>query len=656
MKYHLTHLIILFYSLFFSLTINAQSRLVWLDRLDLKNIDQSAGSAQANKSMWKTPLIIAKDTFNRGVGTHAASMIRIKLDGKTTNFNALVGIDDSAPKHELLQASAEFLVIGDGIILWRSGIIHGGDKARKVDVAIKGVKSLLLRVDDGDDGIVGDRADWVNARLTVNGKDPIIVPRNKEKEYVLTPKEQKRPQINAPYIYGVRSESPFLFKVPVSGERPMKITAGNLPVGLSIDTATGIITGKIKLEGKYSVDIKATNKFGIATNRLTIEVGDKIALTPPMGWSTWNIFGEKIDENKIRLMADAMESTGLINYGYSYINIDDGWQGKRGGKYNAIMPNEHFKNMQALVDYVHSKGLKIGIYSSPWVQTYAGFTGGSADSINGAVVNPSRRYGKYSFAENDVKQWEEWGFDYVKYDWVVNDIEHTTEFNDLLKHSDRDIVYSISNAAPYNLAASWSDLTNLWRTTGDIHDSWCSMTTIGFLQNKWKQYAKPGSWNDPDMLVVGKLGWGKDIHQTNLSPNEQYLHFSLWSILAAPLIMGCDLTKLDSFTLSLLKNREVIAVDQDPEGIQGNRIYNDKDKQIEVWAKPLNDGSKAVGLFNLSEKKQRISVSWDQLKINGSKQIRDLWKQKDIGVFNNSFSAEVPVHGVIFFKISDLKK
>lgn len=655
MKLHLTHSLVFLSTLFFLISCNTQSRLVWLDELNLANADQSAGKALADKSMWKTPLVIASDTFKRGVGTHAAGMLRIKLDGKTTNFKALVGIDDSAPKNELKQASVEFIVIGDGKILWRSGVMHAGEKARKVEVSTTKIKSLLLRVDHAGDGIAGDRANWVNALFDVKGESPVTVTRKKENEYILTQEEPKAPRINAPYLYGAHPGNPVLFIIPVSGERPMEITAQKLPDGLFLDSQTGIITGKVKQEGTYIVNITATNKFGSVTSKLTIVAGDKIALTPPMGWNSWNVFGDDINEAKIRSMADAMVSLKLINYGYSYINIDDGWQGKRGGKYNAVMPNEKFRDMKTLVDYVHAKGLKIGIYSSPWVQTYAGYIGGSADTPDGKVLKSSRRYGEYSFAENDVKQWADWGFDYVKYDWVTNDIKHTSELTELLRHSGRDILYSISNAAPFDHASDWSNLTNAWRTTGDIHDSWCSLTTIGFLQNKWQPYAKPGSWNDPDMLIVGKVGWGKDIHQTNLSPNEQYLHLSLWSILAAPLLVGCDLTMMDDFTLSLLENSEVIAVDQDVAGIQGSRIFSDPEKQIEIWAKPLSDGSKAVGLFNLSENKQRISVSWDQLKITGKQLVRNLWKQKNTGVFDNNYSAEVPVHGVVFFKISSAK-
>ncbi len=627
-------------------------RIVWLDELDLSLVDQSAGKALANQSMWKTPLYIAGVHFERGVGTHAASVFRIRLDGSALRFNAAVGLDDSPPEFELQQASAEFLVIGDGRVLWRSGIVHGREKARPFSVSLKGIRLLILKVDHAGDGITGDRADWVNAFFEIGNAPPVAVQRAREKEYITAPAASKKPLINAPYVYGARAGSPFLFTIPVSGQRPMRIITTALPEGITIDNNTGILSGEALRNGSYKIKVMASNSYGNDRKELTIEIGDRICLTPPMGWNSWNVFGAEVTDRKIRKMADALVEQGLTQYGYSYINIDDGWQGQRGGKFNAIMPNDKFPDMKALVDYVHSKGLKIGIYSSPWVQTFAGFVGGSADTREGKVINPSRRYGAFSFVKNDVQQWAEWGFDYVKYDWVTNDIAHTAELSYLLRYSGKDMVCSISNAAPFEEAEDWSRLTNLWRTTGDIHDSWCSMTTIGFLQNKWQPFAGPGRWNDPDMLVVGKLGWGKQLQPTRLSPDEQYTHISLWSLLAAPLLLGCDLMQLDSFTLSLLINNEIIAVNQDVAGIQGKHVNSDKDKETEVWSKPLSDGRLAVGLFNRSDTAQVVAITWKELEIQGARSVRDLWRQKNVGIYKDQYRAMIPAHGVVVVTLS----
>ena len=637
--------------LFILILTNCKSK-VWLDELDLSPIDQSAGNAVANKSMWNTPLIIAGDTFQRGVGTHASGMIRIKLNDDTKRFHAKVGLDDSPPEHERRKASVEFIVYADGVEIWNSGIMKAGDKAKVIDLELKQKKNLDLFVDHAGDGISGDRANWVDAWFETTGSMPETYHRKPEREYILTPKLSLKPVINAPYIFSARPGNPVLFTIPVSGERPIQVKASNLPAGLVLCTETGKVTGEVSMQGNFSFDVIVENRHGKNTRTLQLIVGEMISPTPPMGWNSWNAFGKGISQEKVEKAAKAMVESGLSDFGYTYINIDDGWQGERGGKYNAIMPNDKFPDMKSLVDQIHGLGLKAGIYSSPWVWTYAGFTGGSADAPDGKILQKERRLGKYGFEEQDVKQFVEWGFDYIKYDWNPNDVEHTAIMSEKLRESGRDIVFSISNAAPYELAEEWSHLTNLWRTTFDIHDSWYSLTAIGFSQDPWQPFAGPGHWNDPDMLIVGNLGWGNRLHKTRLSPNEQYLHISLWSILAAPMMIGCDLTSLDSFTFNLLANKEVLEVNQDPAGIQGKRIKSDKSKQIEIWSRPLADGAIAVGLFNLSDSPRNISVSWEDLGLKGHFLVRDLWRQADLGIYQSNYSTEVPDHGVALLKFS----
>lgn len=629
------------------------TRKVWLDDLDLSKVEQSAGVAMKNKSMWNTPLIIANDTFSRGVGTHALGVIKIQLDGKDNKFFAKVGIDASAPAKEFSKASVEFIIYGDGKVLWKSGIMKANDKAKPISENLNGVKIISLTIDNANDGIVGDRADWVDAYFEVVDKLPFTFQREHEKKYILTPETHKAPSINHPYIVGSHPSNPLLFLVPVSGERPMKIVAENLPKGLQIDENTGKIWGVINKQGEYFTKIIATNRFGSDQKLFKIIVGENIALTPPMGWNSWNAFGASVTQQKVMQAAKAMHESGLSQYGYSYINIDDGWQGKRGGKYNAIMPNEKFPDMKALVDYIHSLGLKAGIYSSPWVTTYAGYVGGSADNANGTILEKQRECGQFKFHNQDVKQWAEWGFDYLKYDWNPNDIEHTSDMTDALKLSGRNIVYSISNAAPFENATDWAKLTNAWRTTGDIQDTWLSILNIISLNDKWHSYAGAGHWNDPDMLVVGKLGWGGEFQETDLSPNEQYLHVTQWSMFAAPLFIGCDLSQLDDFTYKLLTNTEVIAINQDSLGIQGYRLVKDFEKQTEIWKKPLSNNEIAFSLVNLLDKDQEISLNWDECSLHDEYLIRDLWKQKNIGKFNRTFKTRVPLHGAVLIKLSN---
>ena len=437
------------------------------------------------------------------------------------------------------------------------------------------------------------------------------------KKYILTPKASATPRINGAKIFGVRPNSQFLYTIPATGERPMTFSVENLPKGLKVDAKTGQIRGSIKKAGEYVVTFVAKNNLGEAKRPFRIVVGDKIALTPPMGWNSWNCWGNAVSQEKVLSSARAMVEKGLINHGWQYINIDDGWQGLRGGKHQAVMTNSKFPDMKALADEIHGMGLKIGIYSGPWVGTYAGHLGSYSDKADGTYdwvekyaneyyryVDPSKKtkhginyhHGKYSFVKNDVQQWMDWGIDYLKYDWNPNDYYHVKEMHDALRSYNRDVVYSLSNSAPYGDAPQWEKMANCWRTTGDIKDTWERMCSLGFGQTKWAPYNGPGHWVDPDMLVVGMVGWGPKLHYTRLTPDEQYTHMSLWALLASPLLIGCDMAQLDDFTLSLLTNDEMIEVNQDPLGKPGMIVSQQGD--VVVYAKPLEDGSMAVGLFN----------------------------------------------------------
>lgn len=487
--------------------------------------------------------------------------------------------------------------------------------------------------------------------------------------YILTPKAGAEPRINSPKVFGVRPASPFLFTIAATGDRPMTFAAEDLPAGLKVDHNTGRITGSVKQPGTYNVTLKATNALGTAERGLKIVVGDKIAFTPPMGWNSWNCWAAQVSDENVRASAKAMADSGLINHGWTYINIDDVWQGLRGGKFNAIQPNEKFPDMHDLCDYVHSLGLKIGIYSTPWISSYAGYAGGTSDNKDGSwgKVNgynnysKNHRFGKYSFAANDAKQWAAWGIDYLKYDWNPNDEEHVREMADALLACGRDIVYSLSNTAPFEHAATWAKFANCWRTTGDIRDGWSqdqlragnkwawSITKIWDAHGKWIPFSGPGHFNDPDMLVVGKLGWGKKLHDTYLTPDEQYTHISLWCLWSAPLLLGCPLDKLDDFTLNLLTNDEVLAIDQDPLGIQATQVASSEHGR--VLSKKLEDGSMVVGLFNIGTETETVTVKWSQLGISGNCTACDLWRQKDIGTYNGSFAAKVRPHGVVLVRI-----
>ncbi len=486
---------------------------------------------------------------------------------------------------------------------------------------------------------------------------------------ILTPPVSDKPRINGPKVFGVRLGSPFIYNISASGKRPMQFSVKGLPDGLKLDTKTGSITGKLFTKGTYTLVMKAKNFFGTTESNFKIIVGDNIQLTPAMGWNSWNCWGGSVNQEKVMHSANGFIKNKLNEHGWTYINIDDAWQGERGGSLNALQPDpKRFSEIGALADSLHSMGLKIGIYSTPWVRSYAGRMGGSAenekgekDSLFTKKVKPNAKIipwaiGKYSFAKNDAQQFANWGIDYLKYDWAPVEATETKEMADAIKATKRDIVLSLSNNDPYTLINNINEVATYaqsWRTTGDIRDSWKSMSNIGFKQDKWVPYTTQGHFSDPDMLVVGYVGWGKP-HPTNLTADEQYTHISLWCLLSAPLLLGCDLDKIDSFTLSLITNDEVIDIDQDALCKQATRVYS-KDS-LDVYAKPLEDGGLAVGLFNRSMNKSTISATYKDLGITGKWKIRDLWRQIDLGIYSEKVQAEVESHGVLLLKLIPMNK
>jgi alpha-galactosidase len=356
-----------------------------------------------------------------------------------------------------------------------------------------------------------------------------------------------------------------------------------------------------------------------------------LARTPPMGWNSWNKFAGRVTAEDVRGMADAMASNGMKDAGYIYINIDDTWEAERDAKGN-ILTNRKFPDMKALADHVHSKGLKLGIYSSPGPNTCAGYEG------------------SYGHEEQDARTYAAWGIDYLKYDWcgarnIYTDEEMQAVYQkmgDALLAAGRPIVYSLCQYGRQDVWKWGPDVGgNLWRTTGDIRDAWDSMTRIGFNQDALAPYAKPGHWNDPDMLEIGNGG---------MNENEYRTHMSLWSILAAPLLAGNDLRNMTPAILEILANREVIAVDQDKDGKQGHRVSKNGDQ--EVWTRELSGGALAVGMFNRAADEAKITVKWSDLGLTGRPRVRDLWAHKDVPADGAEYSATVAPHGVAMLRVS----
>ena len=473
--------------------------------------------------------------------------------------------------------------------------------------------------------------------------------------------EGDAPRINGATVFGVRPGAPLVHTIPIAGQRPLTVSAAGLPVGVRLDPATGRLHGRAALPGRHEVRLQAKNRHGTCLRDLTLAVGADIALTPPLGWNSWNCWADSVDQDKILQAAEAMVHSGLSQHGWAYVNIDVGWQGSRGGPHGAIQGNNKFPDMEGLCRHVHSLGLKVGIYSTPWVRSYADYTGGSGGAPRSDITEEDLRSGRFHgrvrFEMNDARQWAQWGMDYLKYDWHPVDVPSVRRMHDALLGCGRDIVLSLSNRASLDQAHSWVELANCWRTTGDIRDAWTvddgeywGVTDIGFSQEPWLPFTGPGHWPDADMLVLGHLGWGPDLRPTSLTRQEQKTHVSLWSLLCAPLLLGCDLTRLDDFTLGLLTNDEVLAVNQDPLGRPAARVASQG--QTRAMAREMADGSMAAGLFNLADQgEQTMTLPWEALGIQGPRQVRDLWQQEDLGTFEDRFEARVPAHGTVLVRL-----
>ena len=577
------------------------------------------------------------------------SRVTIPLGEGAETFDAMLGVSC----HTKVDSGACFKVIApDGKVLWEK---EGAKKGEKhfAHADIRGLDSVTLEV-SGEAGVL---AGWANTSfIYVDGKYPPNDVRNHSPQLgVLTPPERPEPRVNGPAVYGVRPGHPIIFRVPVTGERPMKlkvespklkVESGRGREGLFFDPDARIVTGSIKEPGEYPVTIVAENARGKAERTLTFKVGEKISLTPAMGWNSWNCFSWNVTAEKVRAAADALVSSGLAEHGWAYVNIDDFWQNKPSsgdktlqgperGEDGSINSNARFPDMKGLADYIHSKGFKAGLYSSPGPTTCGGCAG------------------SYQHEAQDAKTYADWGYDYLKHDWCSYSGVATGEgleramrpyriMGDALRAQNRDIVFSLCQYGNDNVS-TWGAKVggNSWRVTGDVFDRWTSIANaINKLKKVWQDSA-PGEWNDPDMLCIGPMCWNA-FKGSRLAPNEQYTHISMWALAASPLMIGCDMTKFDEFTLSLLRNDEVIAIDQDPLGKAAACIV---DKGMyEIWARPLADGSIAVGLFNKGLKEAELVFDMAAAGMEGEWAVRDCWRQKDEGAVKGVYKTSVYGH------------
>ena len=624
------------------LPILLQSGDVALGTLDLGAVQQEWGGAQRNLSVGEKPLAIGGKTYASGLGTHAASALDVRLDGNGLRFRAMVGVDDETNGN----GTVRFLVYVDNKVRFDSGTMRKGT-AKAVDVDLRGAKTARFVVEDAGDGIDNDHADWADAFLTLKdaSKKPATHVAKAEPTMDIAPIDTVRTAIHGPRVVGGTPGREFLFRVPATGEGTLRFTYKNLPATIRPIGDGRVLRGTVPPEGRHTFTVVVAGPKGTDRRDITIVSGThKLAQTPPMGWNSWNVWGTSVTADKIRAAADALVRLGLADHGYNFVNIDDAWEAGRDAK-GEIQTNAKFGDMIPLSTYVHGLGMKLGIYSSPGTLTCGGYTGSLGHEAQ------------------DAKTWARWGIDYLKHDWCsygqVSKGDSLLELKkpylvmrEGLDACGRDIVYSLCQ---YGMGEvwGWGDSVggDLWRTTGDITDTWASMSGIGFAHSDRGYRIGPSAWNDPDMLVVGRLGWGSSPRANRLGGNEQITHITLWSMLAAPLLIGCDLTQLDDFTKRLLMNHDVIEIDQDPLGKPATRVH--RDGMTEVWARPLADGAWAVALFNRGSERTTVATNWERdLGKKGAPKVRDLWRRRDLGAKPGGYAVEVPAHGSMLLRVS----
>lgn len=639
----------------------AAAESVPLATLDLSKMSAGWGQAQSNHAVSGQPFSIGGRKFDQGVGTHANSRLWIDLGGGAEHFQALVGVDDAAANE---RASVVFKLVGDGRKLWESGPMRLGQPARPVEVDLRGVQHLLLQVTDAGDGAGWDHADWADARFVMAGATKpraIDRPGTGEPAVLLTPKPGLKPRLNGPALYGCRPGHPFRYRIPAQGDRPMKFSATGLPAGLSLDPTTGIITGAAPAAGEYRVTLKASNRHGSVKKAFKLVAGDQLALTPTLGWNHWYAHYNRITDGMMRQAVDAMISSGMADVGYQYVSIDDCWMnapqaedplrvGPLRDSQFRMVPNRHFPDMKALTAYIHDRGLKAGIYTSPGPFTCGGFAG------------------SYQFEQLDAETFANWGFDLLKYDWCsygdvaaksqapeLEKLQHPYRLmGEFLRQQPRDMVL---NLCQYGMGDVWKWGAEVggqsWRTAGDLGFELDRVFEVAMVNATHREWNRPGAWNDPDYIQIGHIGSANGMGQPKpsaLTPTEQYSFMSLWALMAAPIFYSGDMASLDEFTLNVLCNPEVIDVNQDPLGECARVVPQGEDSFLMV--KNLADGSKAVGLCNKGEFPVTMTASWADLGVAGRPMVRDVWRQRDLGRFEGRFTTSVPRRGVVLLRVS----
>ena len=666
-----------------------------LSSLDLSKATQGFGKPGVNKSVDGHALTLGGRTFASGLGTHSPGTLALRLNGGATRFTATVGIDDEVPGGK---GSAEFEVLGDrSKILYRSGVLCGGEVPKEVSVDLTGVRQMVLRVTTGGDGFEFDHADWADAKFTVTGPRPETAPLSVTVPTISMPPAPAAPRINDPAVVAVRAGTPLLWTAPVSGVRPLKFSTSSLPPGLTLNPATGTLTGTLVKPGSYPVEIRVSNALGRDRRTVRLLVGETLAQTPSMGWNSYDCFGDDVTEAEVLANADYVR-TRMQPYGWDTVVVDYRWYdpgaanapnntGARAGvaltmdANGRLLPSPNRfpsasdgQGFRALANQVHAMGLKFGIHIMRGIPRNAvkanlpidGSTLRAADAANTSDTCPwcPDMYGVRgdtpagkAYYDSLLRLYARWGVDYIKMD-DTSAPYHADEIDAVhaaIGKCGRSVVYSLSpGETPIDQGAHVAGHANLWRVSGDFWDGWAALSHEFILGERWHDRAAPGHWPDADMLPVGHLSVrdrsvGKD-RATNFTKAEQMTLVSLWSMLPSPLMVGANLPDNDPWTLALLTNPEVLALDQDALGAAATRHAGPD--ETEVWTKPLADGSCAVALFNTGDLDAPVTARWTDLGISGRRAVRDLWLRRDLAPSGGSCTATVPAHGVVLLRLT----
>lgn len=635
---------------------NAPPGAIWLETLELKNMAQGWGEPGRAESVGDNPLTVKGQVFAHGVGTHAQAVLSVDLKGSATRFATMLGVDDETRG----LGSISMRVLVDGQLKYQSATVRGGEAAVLVDVDLRGAQTMRLEISEVENADQ-DHADLAGAALFLSPEAqkqgesafPISAPPPPRAAAELPPllPTPLSPQINGARLVGASPGKPFLHLIATTGRGPITFSARGLPPGLALDAKTGIISGSIATPGTYNATLEAKNVAGIDSKPLRIECGaGKMALTPILAWNAWSVFGELVTARDVAKQVDWLVESGLAARGWQYVIVDDTWQSRRDAD-GTIGANRRFGSMKSLCDYVHSKGLKIGLLSAATPSTCNGYAGSAG------------------FEEADAALYARWGIDLVKYDWCPESAKKNDAKRDdmvaaykkmrqALDKTPRDIVLSM---VTYGFGGPAPDLgrdsgAQMWRLSEGIIDTWDSMSRVAFGQEGALNRGGPGGWNDFGPLMVGRFT-PRNAHFSNLSPEEQKLQVTAWAMGASPLIISCDLSQLDPsyfyrLATPLLTNIEMLAIDQDALGKPASVL---RSGEAQVWTRPLADGRLAVAFFNRGWGQQPIKVTWDELKLTGAQRVHDVWAGRDRGSVPSELSVDVRGRGAALFIVGEAK-